>query len=57
MTEHNICGGKVNITGDASIVFKTDGKEVLRLCADSDQPLGCPGTIAPETILEIKIDV
>jgi hypothetical protein len=31
MTEHNINGGKVNVTGDASIVFKTDGKEVFRL--------------------------
>ena len=48
MTEHNINGGKVNITGDASMVFKTDGKEVFRL---EDEKWS--GTRTPETQLNI----
>jgi hypothetical protein len=50
-------GGSINVSGDASIVFKTDGKEVFQLSADSDQPLGCPGTVTPKTKLEIKFNV
>ena len=48
MTEHNINDGKVKITGDASMVFKTDGKEVFRL---EDEKWS--GTRTPETQLNI----
>jgi hypothetical protein len=41
------------VTGDAEITFKNDGKEVFKLTNDSGNPLGFPGTVAPKTKLHI----
>ena len=41
-------------SGDAEITFKNDGKEVFKLTNDSKNPLGFPGTVAPNTKLHIN---
>ena len=47
-------GGSVEVTGDAEITFKNDGKEVFKLTNDSKNPLGFPGTVSPKTKLHIN---